>query len=124
MELGAARERLRTLSLALPEAHEVQAWGDPTYRVRNKIFSMEKGAGTEVWFKGEPGAQPALMESDPECYFVPPYVGSKGWIGACLGAISDWTELKELVEISYCLIAPKKLSALIEGRDEAARGKQ
>lgn len=114
MRLGEARERLRAICLALPEAREVETWGDPTYRVRNKIFAMEKGAGTEVWLKGEPGDQQALVGSNPECFFVPPYVGSKGWIGARLAAVNDWQELAELIEISYRLLAPKRLSALIE----------
>ncbi|HEY8200749.1 MAG TPA: MmcQ/YjbR family DNA-binding protein [Actinomycetota bacterium] len=61
--------------MAFPEAAEVEAWGDPTYRVRNRIFAMEKGHGTEVWCKASPGAQEALVGSDPERYFVPPYVG-------------------------------------------------
>ncbi len=107
------RQRLREICLALPEAQEVEAWGDPTYRVRNKIFAMEKGAGTEVWFKGELGAQEALVATDPDCFFIPPYVGDKGWIGARLEAVTDWDELGELIETSYRLIAPKRLSALI-----------
>jgi len=114
VRLGEARERLRVICLALPEAREVETWGDPTYRVRNKIFAMEKGAGTEVWLKGEPGDQQALVGSNPECFFVPPYVGSKGWIGGRLAAVNDWQELEELIEISYRLLAPKRLSALIE----------
>lgn len=76
--LTEARERLRRLCLQLPEATEVEAWGDPTYRIRNKIFAMEKGAGTDVWLKGAPGAQEAMVGSEPACYFVPPYVGHKG----------------------------------------------
>lgn len=114
MDPAAARERLRRISMSLPEATEVEAWGDPTYRVRNKIFAMEKGAGTEVWVKGAPGAQEAMTATDPDCYFVPPYVGSKGWIGARLRAVADWDELTDLIYESYSLIAPKKLAALVE----------
>lgn len=114
MDPAPARERLRRISMSLPEATEVEAWGDPTYRVRNKIFSMEKGTGTEVWIKGAPGAQEAMLATAPDCYFVPPYVGSKGWIGARLAAVADWDELTDLIYESYCLIAPKKLAALVE----------
>lgn len=110
-DLEESRQRLRRLSLALPEAAEVEAWGDPTYRVRNKIFAMEKGAGAEVWFKGEPGAQEAMVSSEPERYFVPPYVGNKGWIGARLEAVTDWEELTGLITDGYRLIAPKRLAA-------------
>ena len=119
MKLEDARERLRKISLALPEAVEVETWGDPTYRVRSKIFAMEKGAGTEVWMKGAPGVQEALIKSDPERFFVPPYVGNRGWIGARLEAIEDWDELAGLVEDSYRLVAPKKLSRLLDGATAA-----
>lgn len=111
MNLQEARQRLRRLSLELPEAAEVEAWGDPTYRVRNKIFAMEKGAGTEVWFKAAPGVQQALIEADPACYFVPPYVGHKGWVGARLDAGLDWEELADLIEQSFRLIAPRSVAA-------------
>jgi hypothetical protein len=113
------RKELRRLCLRLPDAVEIEAWGDPTYRIRNKIFAMEKGAGTEVWLKGSPGAQEALVGSDPDCFFVPPYVGHKGWIGARLAMIEDWDELAGLIEESYRLIAPKRLAALL---DEAGAG--
>ena len=61
------------------------AWGDPAWRVRDKIFAMQKGnyAGgrPSVWLKGEDGQQAALVDTDPALFFVPPYVGNKGWIG-------------------------------------------
>ncbi|HKP15217.1 MAG TPA: hypothetical protein VJT85_04105 [Gemmatimonadaceae bacterium] len=51
--------RLRTVSLALPEAHEVDAWGEPTFRVKNKVFATYASAATHhgagrsgVWIKG------------------------------------------------------------------------
>jgi tRNA-Thr(GGU) m(6)t(6)A37 methyltransferase TsaA len=103
--------------LDLPEAGEVEAWGDPTYRIRNKIFAMEKGAGTEVWLKAASGMQRALVESDPACYFVPPYVGHKGWVGARLDADLDWEELADLIEQSYRLIAPKTLAAKLDSAE-------
>jgi predicted DNA-binding protein (MmcQ/YjbR family) len=110
-----ARERLRQVCLELPEAQEIETWEDPTYRVHNKIFAMEKGDGTEVWFKGGLGAQQALVGTDPACYFVPPYVGRKGWIGARLTKVADWDELAKLIELSYRLIAPRRLSVLLDG---------
>lgn len=113
-KLTEARNRLRELSLQMPEAHEVEAWGDPTYRVRNKIFSLEKGSGTEVWFKAGPGVQEAVIAANRQVFFVPPYVGHKGWIGARLAAIEDWDEIAELIEDSYRLVAPKRLSAQLD----------
>jgi predicted DNA-binding protein (MmcQ/YjbR family) len=105
-------DRLRKICLALPEAHEKEAWGDPTFRVREKIFAMEKrGDGrVSVWCKAPPGSQEVLVGADPERFFIPPYVGSKGWIGMRLDRGPDWREVAEVVRRSYVLIAPKRLA--------------
>ena len=112
-------ERLRNVCLALPEATEKVAWGDPTWRVRDRIFAMQKGnyegGRPSVWLKASPGAQPAIVGSDPERHFIPPYVGSKGWIGVYLDVRIDWDELADLIEDSYRLIAPKRLAAQLRG---------
>ena len=109
-------ERLRAICLALPDATEKQTWGDPTWRVRGRIFAMQKGnydgGRPSVWLKARPGAQEVLVGSAPERFFVPGYVGQKGWVGMHLdGREVDWEELADLVEDSYCLIAPKLLVA-------------
>jgi predicted DNA-binding protein (MmcQ/YjbR family) len=110
-----ARARLRAVCLALPEASEQQTWGDPTWRVRGRIFAMEKrGDGrVSVWLKAPPGAQDVLVAADPARFFVPPYVGPKGWIGLRLDADPDWTEVTALVRQSFRLVAPKRLAALV-----------
>lgn len=109
------RPRLRALCLALPEAVEKEAWGDPTWRVRGRIFAMEKrGDGrVSVWLKAAPGAQEILVAAAPERFFVPPYLGHKGWIGIRLDAGPDWEEVGDLVLRSYRLIAPKRLAAQV-----------
>jgi hypothetical protein len=113
--------RLRELCLALPEAHEVEAWGEPTFRVRNKLFAMyaapnnHHGAGrAAVWCKAAPGNQALMVRAEPERYFVPPYVGPSGWVGVWLDRRPDWKEVGELMRDSYRLVAPKKLAALLE----------
>jgi len=111
--------RLRKLSLALPEAHEVEAWGEPTFRVRNKIFAMyahakHHGGGRHaVWCKAAPVNQRLMVEAAPDRFFVPPYVGPSGWIGVWLDGKIDWSELDELLRDSYRMIAPKKLLATL-----------
>jgi predicted DNA-binding protein (MmcQ/YjbR family) len=109
-------ERLRAICLALPEAVEKEAWGDPTFRVREKIFAMEKrGDGRiSVWCKAPPGSQMVLVGADPHRFFVPPYVGRKGWIGMRLDDGPDWGEVARVVRRSYRLIAPKRLAALVD----------
>ena len=80
--------RLRKTCLDLAEAHEVEAWGEPTFRVRNKMFAMyanasnHHGAGRHaVWLKAAPGQQQPIVAAAADCFFVPPYMGKSGWIG-------------------------------------------
>ena len=76
-------DQLRAICLALPEAEERETWGDATFRVRDKIFAMVKQGDGRVsfWCKAPPGSQMILVGADPERFFVPPYVGHKGWVG-------------------------------------------
>ena len=109
-------DRLRAICLVLPEATERETWGHATFRVREKIFAMA-GDGSGRWtmtFKALPGLQPALVEADPDRFYVPPYVGPKGWIGIYLGDETDWDELEDLVEESYRMTASKRLAALLD----------
>lgn len=108
--------RLRAICLAFPEASEREAWGDPTWRVHGRIFAMQKGnylgGRPSLWLKAPDGAQGVLVEADPDRYFVPGYVGHRGWIGMHLdGEALDWALLGSLAEQSYRLIAPKRVAA-------------
>ena len=109
-------DRLRAMCLPLPEAVEKEAWGDPTFRVREKIFAREKrGDGrVSVWCKAPAGSQMVLVGADRQRFFVPPYVGHKGWIGMRLDDGPDWGEVARLVRRSYRLIAPKRLAVLVD----------
>jgi len=104
------------LALALPEAHEVEAWGAPTFRVKNKLFAMyaapsdhHGGGRPGVWVKAAPGNQQLMVSASPERFFVPPYVGKSGWVGVWLDQKPDWAEVAELLRDSWRLVAPKKL---------------
>lgn len=107
---------MRRICRALPEVTEVEAWGDPTFRVRNKIFVMHKiGDGRmSIWCKAPPGMQELLVASRPSSYFVPPYVGHRGWIGVRLDVEVEWRAVERLVRTSYRLTAPKKLAAAVD----------
>ncbi len=112
--------RLRRLCLALPEAHEVEAWGEPTFRVRNKQFAMyaspdtHHGAGRPaVWIKATAGEQPLRVAAEPERFFVPPYVGPSGWVGVRLDGAPDWDDVAVLLREGYRLAAPRRLAALV-----------
>lgn len=108
-----ASARLRAICLALPEAVEKETWDDPTYRVRDKIFAMERNRDgrTAFWCKAPPGGQMILTGADPDRFFIPPYVGPKGWIGMWIDDGPDWAEVAEVVRRSYTLTAPKRLAA-------------
>lgn len=119
-----ATARLRAICLALPEATEKEAWGDPTFRVRDRIFAMAKaGDGRpSLWCKAPAGSQEILVGADPARFFVPPYVGHKGWIGMRLDDGPDWDEVAFLVGRSFRMIAPKRLAAAVEGDPDGGRG--
>jgi predicted DNA-binding protein (MmcQ/YjbR family) len=108
-------DRLRAICLALPEAVETTTWSDPTFRIRGKIFAMEKrGDGrASLWCKAPAGSQMVLIGADPQRFFAPPYVGPKGWVGVRLDDGPDWDEVAALVRRSYRLIAPKRLGASV-----------
>ncbi|AHG88099.1 hypothetical protein J421_0562 [Gemmatirosa kalamazoonensis] len=108
--------RLRKLALALPEAHEVEAWGEPTFRVRNKLFAMHASVGTHhtqgreaVWVKASPENQDLMIHAYPHRFFRPPYVGTSGWVGVYLDGAVDWEELGELLRDAWRMTAPKRL---------------
>ncbi len=121
--------RLRALCLALPEAHEVEAWGEPTFRVRNKLFAMHASAATHhgagrpaAWVKAAPANQEMLVRADPGRYFVPPYVGAKGWVGVWLDGAPDWAALDDLLRDAYRRTAPKRLAAALDPAPAAGDG--
>lgn len=116
--------RLRRICLALPAAHEVEAWGKPTWRVRNKIFAMQASADTHhgagrpaAWLKCLAVNQQLLLRADPARYFFPPYVGPSGWIGIHLDDAPDWDAVKELVRDAWRLTAPKRLVASLKSEE-------
>jgi len=113
--------RLRKLCLALPDAHEVEAWGEPTFRVKGKLFAMHASSDTHhgdgregVWIKSAHVTQDMLVRADPKRYFVPPYVGKSGWVGAYLDRGTDWEIVADLLRDAYHLTAPKKLVAQLD----------
>jgi predicted DNA-binding protein (MmcQ/YjbR family) len=115
--------RVRDICLALPGTAE-QAFGGhtaPSFRVGGKLFVMTNEDLSAITFKAGPGVQEALVAGDPERFFVPRYVGHKGWVGARLGAGQDWQEIAELIEDSFRLIAPRRLVAELGDRSPGHR---
>ena len=109
----AALTRVRRACLAFPEATEKEAWGAPTFRVRDRLFVMfvddHHGDGRlAIWCNAPPGAQEALVTSDPRHFFVPPYVGAKGWIGVRLdGGLKPTVIAGRIREAYHATSAPR-----------------
>ncbi len=112
-----ALTRLREICLALPDAVEAGGVGDPSFKVRDKIFAMQHAheGRASLWCKAPRGVQQILVGGAPERFFVPPYVGHHGWVGAYLDVEQDWDELADLIEESYCMTAPKRLVKQLGG---------
>lgn len=114
-------ERVRRLCLALPEATEKTAWGEQTWRVKDKLFAMfannhHNDGRVAVWLNAPMGVQEHLVADDPDTFFRPPYVGVKGWIGVVVDRVTD-EALRPHVVQSYALVAPKKLLAALAADD-------
>ncbi len=97
----------RELALSLPEATEKEAWGHPTFRVRNKMFAAAATDGSTATVKSTLDEQRALTQMDPDTFSVPAYVGKHGWIGIQLDRV-DPDELRELVTEAWRMTATQK----------------
>jgi len=104
---------LREICLSLPATKETLTWGQPHFRVGEKIFSgygEEKGKKV-IGFKLEMDHADAMLD-DPR-FWRAPYVGHKGWVSMDATQVRHWEEVRLLIHESYRLIAPKKSLAKI-----------
>jgi hypothetical protein len=118
-ERQAVLERLRTVCLALPETTERLSHGAPSFFVRDKkcflmLLDDHHGDGRfAIWCAAPAGDQQLLVDADGERFFVPPYVGHRGWLGVRLDVYLhrglDWDELEGIVEDAFCVVAPTRL---------------
>jgi hypothetical protein len=112
---------LRRICLALPETTERLSHREPTWFVRGrKTFVMYADHHHDdrlaFWCAAPPGAQETLVGSDPERFFVPPYVGGRGWLGVYLDVPVDWEEIADIAEDAYRVVAPKRLVEELEAK--------
>ena len=107
------RDRLRAICMDLPGAEERLSHGQPAWFVKKQFAGLtDHHHGDDwigLWAAAPEGAQAELVERDPEVFFVPPYVGGRGWIGMKFSEDSDWDEVAEVVEDAWRTIAPAKL---------------
>jgi hypothetical protein len=115
------REQLIEICEALPEiTYETVGDGHIAFCIRKKIFAYylfdHHGDGIIGFcFKSSLGEQRRLIRSDSETFFVPAYLGSRGWVAMRLDLDDvDWETLTELARRAYQATAPRKLAALVE----------
>ncbi|HET9590230.1 MAG TPA: MmcQ/YjbR family DNA-binding protein [Anaerolineales bacterium] len=117
-------ERVRRICFALPETTERLSHGEPTFFVKDRVFVMfadnhHNDGRIAAWLPVPSGSQAALIESAPETFFKPPYVGVRGWVGIELDRISD-KELTFHIEVAWELVALKRLSAKLRASMESS----
>ena len=113
-------ERLRAVCLALPEVTEKVSHGSPSWFVRKMFVSwVGRHHGDpylSLWAAAPEGVQAEMVAAEPARFFVPPYVGHRGWLGMRLDAEPggpDWDEVGEVVTDAYRQVAPRRLVALL-----------
>jgi hypothetical protein len=107
---------VREACLWLPEAEEFTSHGSPNFRVRGKTFATyvvnHHGDGrVALWLNATPGLQEQHVRAEPKHFFVPPYVGPRGWLGVILDRGIEWKRIPELIREAYEKVAPAVLRA-------------
>ena len=109
---------VREVCLSFPESEEVLSHGSPNFRVRGKTFATyainHHGDGRiALWLNSPDGAQQHYTQAEPDYFFVPPYVGPRGWLGVLLDKGASWDRISALVREAYEKVAPAALSVAI-----------
>lgn len=117
-------KRVRTICFGFPETVEKLSHGEPTFFVRKKVFAMfsnnhHNDGHVAVLIPTAIGIQTMLIETSPEKFYKPAYVGVRGWVGIELDRISD-EELAFHIGEAWRLIAPQKLQILTQGNGASA----
>ncbi|MBD8527181.1 MmcQ/YjbR family DNA-binding protein [Pseudomarimonas arenosa] len=109
-----AQQAIHELCLSLPATEAVISHGAPNYKARGKSFAIfvanHHGDGRiALWLAAPEGAQEQLCLAAPEHYFVPPYVGPRGWVGVQLNTGLDWQDVYARVREAWACVAPATL---------------
>ena len=107
-------QTVREACLWLPEAEEFQSHGSPNFRVRGKTFATyvinhHGDQRVALWLAAADGAQDHHVRADPKNFYVPPYVGPRGWLGVRLDRGLSWKRVATLVREAYERVAPRAL---------------
>lgn len=113
-------DNVRSVALSLPETNERLSHGMPTFFIRDKkvfVSCVDDHHGDGIfgiWVGAAPGVQHELVTQEPDRFYVPPYVGHRGWVGVRLDVEVDLDELRQIVTDSYRQVAPKTLVKLLD----------
>lgn len=113
-------EKLALICLSFPQAIRENKGSHSAFLVSKKVFvyylNDHHGDGIVAFCcKVMPGENKQLIASNPQKFYMPAYIGPRGWVALRLDRRTvDWTEVNELVRCSYMLTAPKRLSRLVE----------
>ncbi len=120
-DVAAARTRLHGLVERLPDVVAQDGHGHTGYMLRGRrigwLLVDHHGDGRlALWVKAPEGEQRALVGGDPDRYFVPAYLGPRGWVGVNLDPPSepDWGEIDALVEQAWRMTATKRAIAAFD----------
>jgi hypothetical protein len=111
-------QKLRKVCLALGNVIEKEAWGECAFRaVDGSMFAMtdnnhHQSGHVAVWVKAPAMAQEILIDSDPQRFFKPPYMGAKGWVGVRLEGKADWGHITAILKDGYEMSLPIKKSSM------------
>ena len=114
--------RIAAICSALPEAVRANMGSHAQFTVRKKTFAYflndHHGDGiVSICTRAFPGENKKLIEAHPKKFYLPAYIGPRGWVGLRLDSGKvDWNEVRDLVTASYLQAAPKKLAALVEDK--------
>jgi hypothetical protein len=111
--------QVREVCMALPEVTERLSHGSPTWFAGKKTMVMflddHHGDGRlALWVAAPEGVQADMVMQEPDRFFVPPYVGHRGWLGVRLDHAPDWDEVADIVEEAYRTVAIKRLLAQLD----------
>jgi hypothetical protein len=120
-------EQVRKICMALPEVTERPSHGAPTWFVQGKktfVQLWDHGHHGDtfphLWCAAPAGAQQELVETEPDRFFRPPYVGGPGWIGVRLDVPIEREELEAICEEAYRVVAPRRLVEALDDQRSSA----
>jgi hypothetical protein len=107
-----ALQRIRSICLALPGAVERPSHGTPSFFVGKRQFAQywkdhHSDDREALWCAAPIGMQRMRVRADPERFFVPPYVGHRGWLGVRLDRRPRWADLEGVIEEAHACVAPR-----------------